>query len=77
MRRPWAGSTGTASCDLLASGASDAKEASLNAMYKIELEPEERSELKAVVSRVNHKSRKVKRAQILLAADQSRANTAA
>lgn len=48
----------------------------MNAVYRVELEPEERAELEAIVARGKHNARKVKRAQILLAADQSAGNEA-
>jgi transposase-like protein len=45
------------------------KEAGMNVRYRVELSQVERSELKALLSGGKHASRKLKRAQILLAAD--------
>jgi transposase len=45
------------------------KEAGMNVRYRVELNQVERTELKALLSGGKHASRKLKRAQILLAAD--------
>jgi len=45
------------------------KEAGMNVRYRVELSQVERSDLKALLSGGKHASRKLKRAQILLAAD--------
>jgi hypothetical protein len=45
------------------------KEAGMNVRYRVELSQTERDELKALLSRGRHAARKLKRAQILLAAD--------
>jgi len=45
------------------------KEAGMNVRYRVELSQVERTELKALLSGGKHASRKLKRAQILLAAD--------
>src|SRR5260221_14101526 len=47
------------------------EEARMNVRYRIELSQTERGELKALLSGGKHASRKLKRAQILLAADAS------
>ena len=44
------------------------KEAGMNVRYRVELSQVERTELKALLSGGKHASRKLKRAQILLAA---------
>ena len=49
--------------------ASNAEEARMNVRYRIELSQTERAELTAIVSGGKHAARKLKRAQILLAAD--------
>src|SRR6516165_1423879 len=45
------------------------REAGMNVRYRVELSQVERSDLKALLSGGKHASRKLKRAQILLAAD--------
>ena len=50
------------------SGASD-KEAEMNVRYRVELSQAERDELAAMLSKGKRAARKLKRAQILLAAD--------
>jgi transposase len=49
--------------------ASNAEEARMNVRYRVELSQTERAELTAIVSGGKHAARKLKRAQILLAAD--------
>src|SRR2546428_4077967 len=49
--------------------ASSAQEARMNVRYRVELSQTERHELKTLLSSGKHASRKLKRAQILLAAD--------
>jgi transposase len=50
-------------------GASNKQEAQVNVRYRVELSQAERDELKALLSGGHHAARKIKRAQILLAAD--------
>jgi hypothetical protein len=50
-------------------GASNYEEARMNVRYRVELSQAERSELTALLSGGKHAARKLKRAQILLAAD--------
>ena len=49
--------------------ASNVEEARMNVRYRVELSQTERAELTALLSRGKHPARKLKRAQILLAAD--------
>jgi hypothetical protein len=50
-------------------GASKQEEARMNVVYRVELSQTERDELKGLLSAGKHAVRKLKRAQILLAAD--------
>jgi hypothetical protein len=45
------------------------REATMNVRYRVELSQAERNELKAMLSGGKHAARRLKRAQILLAAD--------
>jgi winged helix-turn helix protein len=54
---------------LIRLGASIREETRMNIRYHVELTPAERSELTGLISGGKHSARKLKRAQILLAAD--------